>query len=80
VIVWSGKLQKNGFLVIDGETASAGTVRGSLPGVPVAIEVTPSDLGVTEAPGPGNGWRKVVLRSPANRHIVVSVRWRVTGR
>jgi hypothetical protein len=79
VMTWSGKLQKNGSLVIDGGAASFGNLNGALPGVPVIVEIEPKDIGVAESPGPGNGWRRLVLRSRADRNIVVTVRWRTIG-
>jgi hypothetical protein len=79
VIIWSGQLQKNGLFTIDGENASAGTLRGDLlPGVPVMItEVQPSDVGLAETPSPANGWKRIVLRSRSNRHSVVTITWSV---
>lgn len=78
-VIWSGRLQKNVTLSIEGGSASAGTLRGALPGVPVMIEVEPKDLGVAEAPGPGNGWRRLVLRSRSDRETVVTIRWKRFG-
>jgi len=79
VMTWSGKLQKNGTLTIDGASASFGTLHGSLPGSPVLVEIEPKDIGVAEAPGPGNGWRRLVLRSRGDRNIVVTIKWRTIG-
>jgi hypothetical protein len=56
-----------------------GTVNGALPGVPVLIDVEPKDVGVAEPPGPGNGWRRLVLRSRVNRNTVVTIKWRTLG-
>jgi hypothetical protein len=79
VLVWSGPLQKNGLLTIDGTTASAGSINaGSLPGVPVMItDIQPSDLGLAEAPSASNGWKRIVLRSRGNRRSVVTIKWSV---
>ncbi len=67
-------------ITIDGTTVSGGTLLGGeLPGVPVMIEVIPArDIGIVEAPGPSNGWKRVVLRSRVKRRTVVTVRWKVT--
>ena len=78
-VMWSGPLQRDRTIVIDGATASAGTLRGALPGVPVIIEVDSKDVGVAEAPSPSNGWKRVVLRSRVNRNTVVNIRWRTVG-
>jgi hypothetical protein len=82
VIIWSGKLERNGTIVIEGESASTGSVRGALPGVPVLIEVEPqNEIGIAEAPSPSNGWKRLALRSRNNRNnIVVTIRWRALGR
>lgn len=79
LITWSGKLKKNEAVAIDGTGASTGTLQGALPGVPVMIEVEPKEIGVAEAPGPGNGWRRLVLRSRADRNMVVTIRWQRLG-
>lgn len=74
-LIWSGRLEKNVVVTIRGDSASSGTLRGQLPGVPVIIQVYPNDIGVAEFPGPQNGWRKVVLRSTKNRNVVVRIHW-----
>ena len=79
VVTWSGKLEKNGTITIDGTTASMGTLNGALPGVPVLIDVEPKDVGVAEAPGPANGWRRLVFRSRVNRNTVVTIKWQTLG-
>jgi len=74
-IIWTGKLEKNGAIQILGNHALQGHITGSLPGVPVRIEVFPSELtedGLRiytadpkmvkppEAPGAQNGWNRTV--------------------
>ena len=76
-ILWSGQLQKNGMLTIDGGQASTGSLNGELPGVPVMIDIQPSDVGMAEAPSPANGWKRMVLRSRVNRRTVVTIQWTV---
>ncbi len=78
-LTWSGRLRKSEPLAIDGNGASSGTLQGTLPGVPIMIEVDPKDIGVAEAPGPGNGWRRLVLRSRSDRNIVMTIRWQRLG-
>jgi hypothetical protein len=80
VVVWSGRLEKNGTITINGDSASSGSLKGGLPAIPVMIEVQPNDVGVVEAPGPSNGWRRMVLRSRVNRSSVVTIRWQALGR
>jgi hypothetical protein len=74
-IVWSGHLDKNALIIIQGESASSGTLEGQLPGVPVMIRIYPNDIGVAEFPGPQNGWKKVVLRGNKSRDVVVRIQW-----
>lgn len=76
VIVWSGPLRKDALVTIDGDAASAGSLRGVLPGVPVAIETDFRDVGFAEMPSPANGWKRVSLRGRKNGNVVVTLRWR----
>src|SRR5579883_784291 len=75
-LIWTGRLRKNATLVIDGKTASFGTLTGELPGKPVQLNVYPGDLGDYgilvftnrpqdartgwDAAGPQNGWNRVM--------------------
>ncbi|MCL4797434.1 MAG: zinc ribbon domain-containing protein [Bryobacteraceae bacterium] len=77
IIVWSGQLERGTAVTIDGDRASAGSINGALPGVPVMVEITPSDVAVAEPPGPGNGWKRISVRSRKSRHTVVTIYWRV---
>jgi hypothetical protein len=77
VINWSGQLEKNGTIVLQGDQASAGTLNGRLPGVPVMVELDTREFALAEAPGPSNNWSKLVVRSKNKRHTVVSIRWSV---
>lgn len=77
VLVWSGRLERGAAVTIEGDRPDTGTLNGALPGVPVMVEITPSDVAVAEPPGPGNGWKRISVRSRKNRHTVVTIRWRV---
>lgn len=79
LILWSGMLDAGGLLTIEGFRASTGQLlRGGLPGVPVTIDVGPLELvGVQEAPGPANGWKKLVIRSKRKLHAVITIEWKV---
>jgi hypothetical protein len=77
-LIWTGRLRKNGTVTIEGNSASAGTVTGELPGQPIKFTVYPGDLGddgITlltankqdasvgwDPPGPQNGWNRVIYR------------------
>ena len=75
-LTWSGQMDKGATITLDGSTASQGTLNGSLPGVPVLIDVAPADIGIAESPSPSNGWKRLVLRSQKSRNIVVTIHWR----
>ncbi len=77
VMTWSGKLDKGATVVFDSGRASQGTLNGSLPGVPIMVEVEPKDVGVAEAPSPSNGWKRLSIRSRKDKQSVVTIRWRV---
>jgi hypothetical protein len=77
MLMWSGKLDRNSVVTIDGSSASTGTLTGSLPGVPVTLETDLTNVGFAEMPSPSNGWKKVSLRSKKSQNIVVNIRWRV---
>jgi hypothetical protein len=72
---WSGTLEKDGVVVIDGNRASAGSVTGELPGVPVEIDLNAKEFGVAEAPSPSNGWKRIAIRSRRKRTAVVTIKW-----
>jgi hypothetical protein len=77
MLMWLGKLDKNGVVTIDGSQASTGTLTGTLPGVPVTLETDLTNIGFAEMPSPSNGWKKVTLRSKKSQNIVISIRWKV---
>lgn len=75
-LVWSGHFDKDGLITIQGHSASSGTLEGQLPGVPVMIQVYPSNIAVAEFPGPQNGWKKMVLRGSKSQNVVVRIQWK----
>jgi hypothetical protein len=77
MLMWSGKLDRNAVVTIDGSSVTTGTLTGSLPGVPVTLETDLTNIGFAEMPSPSNGWKKVSLRSKKSQNIVVNIRWRV---
>jgi hypothetical protein len=76
-MLWSGQLEKNGSVTINGNTASFGRLTGELPGVPVMIEVDQREFALAEAPGPSNGWKRMTIRSRSKRHSVVTIKWSI---
>ena len=80
-LIWTGRLPKNGTLIIDGGHPSTGSITAELPGKPVKFSVWPGVLtdggivlytskrqgsGALESPGPQNGWNKTVYMP--NKH------------
>jgi hypothetical protein len=76
-IVWTGQVEKDEHIVIDGATANIGIVQGSLPGVPCRIQISDPSVAVVEAPGPSNGFRRVVLRWNRRGSFSVKINWEV---
>lgn len=117
-LIWTGRLQRNVILTINGKNASFGTLVGELPGKPVEYRIYPGDLGdngilvftasqqdsrkgwdsagpqngwnrvmyeydprhaggvqIEEAPGPGNSWKRLVLRCINPRLSVIYIKW-----
>ena len=70
-------MDKEGAVTIDGGLATAGSLHGALPGVPVAIEVDAKDIGLVESPRASNGWKKLTLRSHKKRNGPITIRWKV---
>jgi hypothetical protein len=77
VLVWTGQLDKEGAVTIEGGIASAGTLHGVLPGVPISVEIDAKDIGLVESPRASNGWKKLTLRSHKKRTGPITIRWKV---
>jgi hypothetical protein len=87
-LIWTGRLPKNGTLVIDGARPSTGSVTGELPGRPVRFSVWRGDLrddgivlytsskqatSALESPGPQNGWNKTVYMPDKHHSADIAV-------
>ena len=87
-LIWTGDLRKNASLVLTGAGASQGVLNGTLPGVPVKVNVYPAELvdrgitiyshdqrrsGTSELPSARNGWNAVVYKWDPKRAADVSV-------
>jgi hypothetical protein len=78
VMLWSGRVEKNGMIVIDGGRSETGAVNGAaLPGVPVTVRVEPKGFTVEEPPSAANSWKRIAIHSQKKAHIVVTVFWNV---
>jgi hypothetical protein len=76
IMLWSGKVEKNGTIVIDSGKSDTGTVNGAaLPGVPVTVRVEPKGFTVAEPPSAASGWKRIAIHSQKKAHIVVTVFW-----
>ena len=73
-LIWTGTLQRRGVVELEGHSATLGALSGALPGVPVALTISPAEFSEdglivyttdasrnnhTEPPSARNGWNKV---------------------
>jgi len=80
-IIWSGNLAPGADLTIqEGGFPSSGALTGTLPGVPVSVEVHPDSLSVTTSPAAGNGWKRLTIHNPPDgkAQAIISIKWTVT--
>jgi hypothetical protein len=75
-LIWSGKIEKNTLVTINGAEVSLGRLTGELPGVPVDIQ-PPDSFAVVEPPGPANHWKRLSLRSLKRIQSGVVIKWTV---
>jgi hypothetical protein len=75
LLVWSGRLEKNETLAIEGGRASTGSVAGALPGAPVLLDLDLREFEILEMPSPANEWKKLVFRGTGRGHTAISIRW-----
>lgn len=78
-MIWTGQLEKEGSVTINGSSASMGTLQGVLPGVPVSLEIDAKDIGMIESPRASNGFKKLTLRSHKKRNGPIVIRWKVAN-
>lgn len=77
-LTWTGQLNTNTILVISEDKASFGSLNGSLPGVPVKIEVEPASVKIRQAPSSDNDWSRIMLHNGDERLTTVTIRWTST--
>jgi hypothetical protein len=76
IMLWSGKVEKDGTIVIDNGKSESGAVNGAaLPGVPVSVSVEPKGFMIAEPPSAATGWKRMTIHSQKKAHIVVTVKW-----
>jgi hypothetical protein len=76
-LIWSGDIGENTLVVINGTQVSIGRLTGELPGVPVIVQLETDDFMVIDPPGPGNGWKRLSLRSRRRLRHAVTIKWGV---
>ena len=74
-IVWTGDLDTGQEIDFGSRSGVASSASGTLPGVPVTIEVHPSNVRVVTPPSPGNHWRQLVIRNEGKKQVMVLVKW-----
>ena len=77
-LVWSGRVEKDTLVRIEGSRVSPGRLTGELPGVPVTIQ-PPDVFGVVEAPSAANGYKRLYLRSLKRIRSGVVIKWSVAS-
>jgi hypothetical protein len=78
-LVWTGDLD-TGQEIDLGSSAVASSVSGSLPGVPVVVEVHPNTVRIVSPPGAQNGWRHLVLHNDGKKQVLILVKWAVLSK
>jgi hypothetical protein len=72
---WSGDVNKDQTVTIEGGTASFGSLTGKLPRFPCTVSVQSQDVSIAEAPGPSNAFDRIVLRFRKKGRISVTITW-----
>jgi hypothetical protein len=72
---WSGDVNKDQTVIIEGGAASFGALTGRLPQVPCIVSVQSPDVSIAEAPGPSNAFDRIVLRFRKKGRISVTITW-----
>jgi len=74
-LIWSGQIEKNTLVTINGDQVSFGRLTGELPGVPVTIEAPADTFAVVDQPGPAHHWKRFSLRSLKRVRTAVVIKW-----
>ena len=77
IVVWSGQVPKGDTVTVEDGLASVGTVTGSLPGVPVIVDLEARYFALVEAPSPLNGWKRLAIRSKIGKPVAIVIKWTV---
>ncbi len=74
-LVWTGELEPGATITLSKGAASAGSVTGALPGVPVNLEIHPSGVGIVTPPGKADGWQRMVLKNEGRKQLMLLIKW-----
>ena len=80
IIYWTGKLQKNQTIVIDGGEATVGFADGNLlPGSAVEVHIPSPAVQLVEHPTPRDGWKRVAFRClrSTKQSVTLNIQWKV---
>ena len=75
---WTGRLIRNGVVIIDVAGASRGETNGDfLPGIPVGVRMFSKAIDIVEKPSRANDWKRVSFRCLKNTKgsVTVNIRW-----
>jgi serine/threonine protein kinase len=77
-LVWTGKLDPDATLTVQGGKAIAGSLLGDLPRVPVTVDLLSNGAALVELPSAANQFDRVVVRNASSTEIrSMLIRWRV---
>jgi hypothetical protein len=76
-LIWSGQVEKDTLIRIEGDRVSPGRLTGELPGVPVTIDVPSDSLAIVEGPSEANHYKRLYLRSLKRLRSAVVIKWTV---
>ena len=74
-LIWSGQIEKDTLVTINGDRVSLGRLTGELPGVPVRIELETDAFAIVEKPSPANNWKRLSLRSLKRLRSAQVIKW-----
>jgi len=75
---WAGTLEPGATLIVQGGGASAGSLTGDLPRVPISVEAATSGVALVAVPSAANQWDQVVVKNTGAAPLgSIQLRWRV---
>lgn len=75
-LIWKGNVSGEELITIEGDTASSGSLTGSLPGVACIVQPDdPKRVVIASAPGPSNQFKRLVIRVRGKGPTSVRLTW-----